>query len=57
MFDRSSLGYLNILGQHWTQGSGYGGTVGVSWTRDERVSVDKTGFFWWWEGQMESELR
>ena len=28
-------------------GSGYGGTVGLSGMRDERVSVDKRGFFWW----------
>ena len=38
-------------------GSGYGGTVGVSWMRDEKVSVDKRGFLWWWEGLEESELR
>ena len=38
-------------------GSGYGGTVGASWTRDESVSVDKRGFLWWWEGRMESGLR
>ena len=50
-------GYLNIVGQHWLWGSGYGGTVGVSWTRDEKVSVDERGFLWWWEGQVESELR
>ena len=39
--------------------------LGVSWMRDERVSVkkkkrvsvDKRGFFWWWEGWMESELK
>ena len=38
--------------------------LGVSWMRDERVSVkkkrvsvDKRGFFWWWEGWMESGLR
>ena len=33
------------------------GTVGVSWIRDEKVSVDKRGFLWWWEGRVESELR
>ena len=48
---------LNIVGQQWIWGSGYGGTVGVSWMRDERVSVDKRGFLWGWEGWMESELR
>ena len=48
--------------------SGYGEVVteellGVSWMRDERVSVkkkvsvDERGFFWWWEGWMESELK
>ena len=48
---------LNIVGQQWIWGSGYGGTVGVSWIRDEKVSVDKRGFLWWWEGRVESELR
>ena len=23
----------------------------MSWMRDEKVSVDKSGFLWWWEGQ------
>ena len=29
----------------------------MSWTRDVRVSVDKRGFLWWWEGRVESDLR
>ena len=29
----------------------------MSWRRDEEVSVDKTGFLWRWEGQVESERR
>ena len=29
----------------------------MSWMRDEKVSVDKSGFLWWWEGRVESELR
>ena len=28
----------------------------MSWTRDEKVSVDERGFLWWWEGRVESEL-
>ena len=56
MFDSGRSGYLNIVGQHWIWGSGYGETVGVSWTRDEKVSVDKRGFLWWREGRVESEL-
>ena len=24
---------------------------------DEKVSVGKRGFLWWWEGRVESELR
>ena len=56
MFDRGEYGYLNIVGQHRIWGSGYGGTVRMSWMRDEKVSVDKRGFLWWWEGRVESEL-
>ena len=29
----------------------------MSWTRDEKVNVDKRRFLWWWEGQMGSGLR
>ena len=57
MSDRTRKGYLNIVVPQLIWGSGYGGTVGVSWMRDETVSVDKRGFLWWWEGWMESWLR
>ena len=57
MSDRTRKGYLNIVVPQLIWGSGYGGTVGVSWMRDETVSVDKRGFLWWWEGLEESELR